>query len=67
MAKQVIALRVGNASIPLYASDWPAIREAVEEALLGKDGHACHASGEKELVSATRYTVASKSRLAYGL
>lgn len=67
MAQTVITVRVGNASIPIYASDWPAIQSAVEEALSGKDGHACHASGEKEFVAATKYTVANKSRLAYGL
>lgn len=64
MAERVIALSVGNASIPLYAEDWPAVKRAVEEALSGREGYACHASGEKERISATRYTVADKSRLA---
>lgn len=66
MAERVIALSVGNASIPLYAEDWPAVKKAVEESLAGREGYAYHASGEKELISATRYTVADKSRLASG-
>ncbi|MBZ9540509.1 hypothetical protein [Modicisalibacter tunisiensis] len=66
MAERVIALSVGNASIPLYAEDWPAIKKAVEESLSGREARAYHVSGEKELISATRYTVADRSRLATG-
>lgn len=64
MADRVIALSVGNASIPLYAEDWPALKRAVENALSGLEGRRYHASGEKELIAASRHTVARKSRRA---
>lgn len=60
MAQQVIALRIGNASIPLYADDWPAIKAAVEEALAKGAGRA---KGSRDLIAASRHTVADKSRL----
>lgn len=62
MADRVIALSIGNASIPLYAEDWPALKRAVENALSGLEGRRYHVNGERELIAASRHTVASKSR-----
>lgn len=64
MPRDVIALTIGNASIPLYAEDWPSVKCAVEDALVGKVGHANCVNGKEERIQTVRYTVADKSILA---
>lgn len=66
MAERVIALSVGNASIPIYREDWSAVKKAVEKALDSAEGRRHQAKGDRELVAASCHTVASRSRLTEG-
>lgn len=63
MAERVITLTIGNASIPLYAEDWPAVKKSVEEALMGRSNYSYCCQGKHERIQASRFTVADKSRL----
>lgn len=62
MARDVIALRIGRASIPLYAHDWPAVKAAVEAALDSGEGVIQKRRGEIEVMEAARYRVAEKTK-----
>lgn len=63
MAKDVIALKIGTASIPLYADDWPAVKSAVEAAMVShQEGQIQKRKGEVEVMEAARYRVAEKTR-----
>lgn len=64
MADQVITLKVGNSSIPFYREDWPAIKNAVEKAMRGRVMYSQTDGSARESVTATRYIVAEKSKLA---
>ena len=66
MSDRVIALSVGNASIPIYREDWPAVKKAVEKALEDPQGRRQKAKGDRELVAASCHNVARSSRLTEG-
>lgn len=63
MPRDVIALKIGTASIPLYAEDWPAVKSAVEAAMGSQDGVINERNGETEVIEAARYRVADESKL----
>lgn len=66
MAERIITLTVGSASMPFSAEDWPAVKQAVEEALAGRSNYGYCVPGKRERVKAARFTVADKSRMAAG-
>lgn len=63
MPRDVIALKIGTASIPLYAEDWPTVKSAVEAAMGSQDGVINERNGRIEVIEAARYRVADKSKL----
>lgn len=65
MAKRVITLNVLNERITFYASDWPAIQKAVDEAIK-IEGYWQRTKGEHSAPAAIGFTVADKSRMARG-
>lgn len=63
MPRDVIALKIGAASIPLYADDWPAVKSAVEAAMGShQEGLIQKRKGEVEVMEAARYRVADQTR-----
>lgn len=65
MAKRVITLCILNERITFYASEWPAIQKAINEAIK-TEGYWQRAKGEHSTPAAMGFTVADKSRMGRG-